>query len=373
MYVFLLIYLIINTTLTSSKTIYKVDGKRSTSDPKLSCKNIKCPPMEDPVCVKVTKIDKQKHEKFILAINKCNMQFMKCHPVGKVDDKDKNIYDDVEKQPRDIAKANLNDKVEQDLSDANDDLGEEDDKEEPADDNDELGDVNNKEEPPSNKYDDLGEEGNKEMNPVVDIDRSDDENNEENLPSDNDNEDSAGDNNDNLGYESNQEDVPSVKIEEPDDEYNGEDAKEDDTPLNLHGYEDEEDTNVVPVDYDQNTNDNVNSDEYKKNCSTDCPAREVMVCAKCQHNIYRSFLSSCHLRAFSCKHPDEKLELVNRNPCIQSAPYLTDLPSPKGRVSEPSDRDTVLQYIHCREKGRLNKDDPRCKFEEKQVETKEKE
>ncbi|CAH2083732.1 unnamed protein product [Euphydryas editha] len=105
-------------------------------------------------------------------------------------------------------------------------------------------------------------------------------------------------------------------------------------------------------DYDLKKGD-VDYDQYEKDCPSVCPVREMMVCAKCQHNIYRTFLSPCHLREFNCKYPNEKLELVNREPCMQSAPFLTNLNEAKGRLSEPTDEDSVLKFINCRDMGRL--------------------
>lgn len=49
----------------------------------------------------------------------------------------------------------------------------------------------------------------------------------------------------------------------------------------------------------------VDIDEYKSDCPTVCPARDVMVCARCKEGVYRTFMSVCHLRNFNCKHPEE--------------------------------------------------------------------
>nr|XP_026483154.1 glutamic acid-rich protein-like [Vanessa tameamea] len=120
------------------------------------------------------------------------------------------------------------------------------------------------------------------------------------------------------------------------------------------------DISNLAADYDQIT-ENVDFDQNEKDCPSVCAARDVMVCAKCQHNIYRTFMSTCHLRLFNCKYPNENLELISRQPCMQSAPFLTDLPGAQGRISEPGDQDNVLKFIHCRDKGKL--DDPRCSFD----------
>ncbi|KPJ12611.1 hypothetical protein RR48_02244 [Papilio machaon] len=105
---------------------------------------------------------------------------------------------------------------------------------------------------------------------------------------------------------------------------------------------------------DINTQETQNSD-----CPTECPARDVMVCARCKAGVYRTFLSVCHLRLFTCNHPEEKLELVSRRPCILSAPFLPGMKT-KGRQKDPNDEDVVLKYIRCREIGDTN--DPKCKF-----------
>ncbi|XP_039762607.1 uncharacterized protein LOC120635636 [Pararge aegeria] len=123
----------------------------------------------------------------------------------------------------------------------------------------------------------------------------------------------------------------------------------------------EDETITFDPDYDVTDDDQVYSVDYKGNCPTKCPARNVMVCARCQHNIHRTFLSVCHLRLFNCRHPDEKLELVSRRPCMQSTPFLTGLPPAKTKQSDPHDRDPVLRFLLCRKKGRLQRD-PRCKF-----------
>ncbi|XP_045782900.1 uncharacterized protein DDB_G0290685-like [Maniola jurtina] len=121
---------------------------------------------------------------------------------------------------------------------------------------------------------------------------------------------------------------------------------------------------MFDAEYDETEENEVNFVEYKDNCPKECPARQVMVCARCQHNIHRTFLSICHLRMFNCQHPNEKLELVSRQPCVQSAPFLTGFPTAKAKISAPGDQDTVLKFIRCREKERLERD-PRCAFRQK--------
>lgn len=50
----------------------------------LNCKNIKIPPVEDPVCVKINYKDRgQFREIYLLAINKYEFEYTKCNP-GKI-------------------------------------------------------------------------------------------------------------------------------------------------------------------------------------------------------------------------------------------------------------------------------------------------
>ncbi|XP_030037792.1 GATA zinc finger domain-containing protein 14 isoform X2 [Manduca sexta] len=94
-------------------------------------------------------------------------------------------------------------------------------------------------------------------------------------------------------------------------------------------------------------------DIYQAECPMSCPTRDVMVCAKCQHNVYKTFMSICHMRMFSCMFTDEKLELVSRYPCVMSAPFLSVKPNtePSGRITLADDEDKILKFIYCREKG----------------------
>lgn len=48
----------------------KIDGK---------CKNIKCSAQEDPTCVKIKHLRDNKKVFHVIAVNKCELQFMKCH------------------------------------------------------------------------------------------------------------------------------------------------------------------------------------------------------------------------------------------------------------------------------------------------------
>ncbi|XP_073966681.1 uncharacterized protein [Choristoneura fumiferana] len=91
--------------------------------------------------------------------------------------------------------------------------------------------------------------------------------------------------------------------------------------------------------------------DYTGECPKECPSRDVMLCARCVHDIYRTFLSSCHLRMFACEQPEEKLQLVSWTSCAASAPFLTDLSDSAKRVTEANDDDAVLRFVYCRMKG----------------------
>ncbi|XP_026325536.1 uncharacterized protein LOC113234442 [Hyposmocoma kahamanoa] len=108
--------------------------------------------------------------------------------------------------------------------------------------------------------------------------------------------------------------------------------------------------------------DEVDLNEYKATCPTKCPIRTQMVCSRCGDKIYRTFQSICHMKMFQCKYPTEKLQLVAREPCALSTPYLRDMRIPTGRLTEPNDDDVVLRYIKCQNDrsvyGQAN--DPRC-------------
>ncbi|XP_052748162.1 uncharacterized protein LOC128200078 [Galleria mellonella] len=97
--------------------------------------------------------------------------------------------------------------------------------------------------------------------------------------------------------------------------------------------------------------------DYDSKCPTSCPASSMMMCEKCNHGIYRTFLSVCHMRLFHCKYKLIKLELVSRYPCMMSAPFLRNSPgmnlTPKGRLPEVEE-DRILRFIHCRDRGLLS-------------------
>ncbi|XP_050677071.1 uncharacterized protein LOC126973791 [Leptidea sinapis] len=107
--------------------------------------------------------------------------------------------------------------------------------------------------------------------------------------------------------------------------------------------------------------------QYNGDCPSVCPSRDMMLCVRCNHGVFRTFMSTCHVKMFRCQHPEEKLSLVSRQPCILSAPFLPESSETQGRVVEPGDEDVVLRYIRCKKYGRLEGGDMKCKFDELQV------
>ncbi|CAB3252191.1 unnamed protein product [Arctia plantaginis] len=96
--------------------------------------------------------------------------------------------------------------------------------------------------------------------------------------------------------------------------------------------------------------------ENNEKCPDSCPAHTQMICAKCLHGVYKTFLSTCHLRQYCCKNEEETLEVVSRYPCILSAPFIDDpgVKSP-GRVDTQHNNDIVLDYIKCQSLDILGK------------------
>ncbi|KOB77291.1 Uncharacterized protein OBRU01_04504 [Operophtera brumata] len=68
----------------------------------------------------------------------------------------------------------------------------------------------------------------------------------------------------------------------------------------------------------------VNEEEMNTDCPTSCPSRDVMVCAACQHGVYRTFLSTCHMRMYGCHHTGESECTVAPRARVRmlSAPYI---------------------------------------------------
>ncbi|CAG5000966.1 unnamed protein product [Parnassius apollo] len=48
----------------------------------------------------------------------------------------------------------------------------------------------------------------------------------------------------------------------------------------------------------------VDKEQYNKDCPSVCPARDVMVCARKEDGEYKTFLSVCHLRKDNCDNPN---------------------------------------------------------------------
>lgn len=265
-----------------------------------SCKNIKCPPVDDPVCVKIKKNNEKHKGTYILAINKCEIQYATCHQeINAV------IVPMKHCQHNEINNKDTNNKrVKRD----NDDEA------------------------------DMTDENVASNNEDVEAYTSN----------------ASNESNGNY-YEENEREVDDENEDEYEDPNKNKQQRNDEKLLYIP------DLNLGP-DYDIKEED-VDYGQYGNDCPSVCPVREMMVCAECGHKIYKTFLSPCHLRQFNCKYPNEKLKLVKREPCMQSAPFLANLNEPKGKVSEPTDEDRVLKFINCRDSGKLGDQD--CKFDEK--------
>ncbi|KAJ8704992.1 hypothetical protein PYW08_012312 [Mythimna loreyi] len=90
-------------------------------------------------------------------------------------------------------------------------------------------------------------------------------------------------------------------------------------------------------------------------CPTKCPALTAMVCARCQHGIFRTFSSVCHVKMFECSNPNEVMTLVSRVPCIMSSPLISEKGmQPQGLVKVDEEDDLILRYIKCRDAGLID-------------------
>ncbi|XP_053622487.1 uncharacterized protein LOC128682040 isoform X2 [Plodia interpunctella] len=104
-------------------------------------------------------------------------------------------------------------------------------------------------------------------------------------------------------------------------------------------------------------------DVFKSDCPKECPARVRLVCGQCDHGVYKTFLSTCHLRMFNCAQHIEKMQLITRNACLSSSPLLTGEPGedlhlePDGRVYDRDDADPVLAFIRCRNRNSIMVDE----------------
>ncbi|XP_050360211.1 glutamate-rich protein 1-like isoform X2 [Nymphalis io] len=388
---YLIFILVLQNQLRFSQQLDKPKTKETVH--KAKCKNIKCPPIEDPVCVKI-KNEKNNKIAFVVAINKCEIQYAKCRQgFDTVIVPMENCQHDLGNSRKRNSKRNKRETQalakladdEKDNSTAN--LNQDGDGEQA---NDEGAVEENNEEALEEDNEKAVQEGNDEA-VQEDNEESVQEDNEEAAQEDNeeaaqkDNEEAAEEGNEKTVEDNNEngDEKDKVDYEQEDETHQGNSNDKDDKVLNnnditndngdskykeeSHDNEDRENeserskdiSNLAP-DYDQKTQD-VDYNQNEKDCPSVCAARAVMVCAKCQHNIYRTFMSPCHIRLFNCKYPDDSLELISRKPCMLSAPFLTNLPEVRGRISEPGDQDPVLKFIHCRDKGKL--DDPGCNFD----------
>ncbi|XP_041983898.1 uncharacterized protein LOC121736635 [Aricia agestis] len=73
-------------------------------------------------------------------------------------------------------------------------------------------------------------------------------------------------------------------------------------------------------------------------CPSSCPAADSMVCGRCGHERYHTYLSACHLRMHSCKYPHHGVQLVGRYPCGQYGPINTEFNVMGDRIYQPLDQ-----------------------------------
>ncbi|KAL4705096.1 hypothetical protein ACJJTC_002744 [Scirpophaga incertulas] len=108
-------------------------------------------------------------------------------------------------------------------------------------------------------------------------------------------------------------------------------------------------------------------------CKKDCPPSSVMVCARCVHGVYRTFLSVCHVEQYACNFKGEMMEMVSQHPCVLSAPYFIGVDKIEPNEHKGQDNDKILQFIYCREKGYFDTSrknstfDPQCNIFNKNI------
>ncbi|XP_045489250.1 putative histone-lysine N-methyltransferase 1 [Pieris rapae] len=375
-----------------------------------NCKNLKCPNQEDSTCVKVTYRKGFKNIEYnVIVYNKCEIGYIKCHPGMKAYilpmrnchssikrskreikrarrtfhriGKGKKLYlygdnlsdpssDDVKNYPKKkLSNKKLNNKVRDEQLENEQDGNENDNNDENNNDQDDK--IDDDDTPRMDSTEALVVLNSTSvekhvMTPNEDHNHKDKE--DEGLDSINVIDEEQGVSLDDTLDHSNGTETNKDKESFTDrgsDEKNEDVAQNEETRIDPNSGEKKEvfnDDVKVPKDYDHTEENNANLEEDNKDCPSTCSLRDMMICARCNHGVYRTFMSVCHLRAFLCAHTHEKLSLVSRQPCIQSAPFLSDLPPSSGRVHEPSDNDRVLQFIRCRAEGRLDKGDPKCNF-----------
>ncbi|CAG9577526.1 unnamed protein product [Danaus chrysippus] len=323
----------------------------------VDCAKIKCPAIDDPVCVKI-KYKNSKNYEYVIAVNKCEIKYATCQK-------------DVEAVMVPMVKChNSSDEIKcetnEDFTGEGTKLNADSDKSRDI----ENDDVDNETVLMANETNDgFDKNGESDINyeegggkngqwiAVVDTkvlnDKQTEENEVELDGEDNTNE--AGNKEDDLKKPVTKELKDYDSNDDPEAKDDNEDNNDEDDYRNKEYGEE----NLVTVgnfgkDYDQQEEE-ADLEESRKDCPTVCPSRDVMVCAKCKHQIHRTFLSACHLRMFACQHPNEKLELVKRKPCMQSGPFLSKFEDTRGRIHESREDDEIQKFIFCRENNLINK------------------
>ncbi|CAH0404113.1 unnamed protein product [Chilo suppressalis] len=293
--------------------------KKKLLPPKLwkACKNIKCPPIEDPVCVKIKYRNAKLLNKtiYIYMINKCELDYMKCHQDAEGVIVSKKYCEHT--KPSSLAKKRVKRNANKDAT--NNAMA--------------AGSVSKKhvvrrQYPPSGMTD-------------KDYLTEDLDDNEKRISDDCSDENKPGCN----------------KLQRERDSYYNEDSRHKDYSKYDSRNEDysKEDSRNKDSSNDDSRNEDFSkegtratnsNEEIDIECPTECELRKVMVCGKCQHGVYRTFMSPCHMRLFMCNNTDESMELMSRYPCVLSAPFASEF---RGSLSEPSDFDEVQRFIYCRE------------------------
>ncbi|XP_063361769.1 uncharacterized protein LOC134650764 [Cydia amplana] len=327
------ISLVLASTLRTSKRIEK-------------CSKTICPLVKATICVKVK--DQNTPRRYVM-MSKCELKLLKCYgdvTTTVVPGKYCNAL-----RQGDLSPGKKEDPV-NDSSSSKDSVNDSDpkdrvDQEDPVNDSDPKDPVDQKD--PVNDYD--PKERVDQEDPVNDSDPKDRVDQEDPVndsgPKDRvDQEDPVND----SGPKDRVDQEDPVNDSSPKDRVNQED------PVNDSGLKDR-------VDQEENAHEPVNdevpqvegdndgekgNDQSGANCPQKCLNRRVMVCARCPHGIYRTFMSSCFMRMYQCQHPNEKLELVSRRACTGSAPYMGEMPKPSGEKAEPFDDDPVLNHIYHR-------------------------
>ncbi|OWR48832.1 hypothetical protein KGM_213883 [Danaus plexippus plexippus] len=281
----------------------------------VDCANLKCPPVDDPVCVKI-KYKNSKSDQHVIAVNKCEIKYATCQKdieaviVPMVECH--NTSDESVKYKRN--KRAVDGETNEDFTGEGTKLNANEDKSKVTDENDDdendtaLMAEENKDEVTDENYEEKGG-NNRQWVAVMNLRPLTGKKTEENEA------ELADDDGNNVTDENNTNEAGNKEqLKDNDDNPDTKDGNEGD---DNQSFQQAENTNeefgepqkLVTVadfgkDYDQREEE-ADLEESRKDCPTVCPSRDVMVCAKCKHQIHRTFLSACHLRKFACQHKSE--------------------------------------------------------------------